>query len=271
MKGLERFLRWLAARPIFLKISLWLLLAGASFVSFAAVFYWLIFAWLPGSILKESLICAGLIMIFTVTHELGHLIGAKLTGVPTCGLYFLPLLGAAAIIDKKKKPLSRWKDLFFSLAGPLLGLLIILPLVALNLTNFRPILTSLIIWISISLYNLFPIYPFDGGRVVLDILASFLKERMLFKISRILGIFLQLLITGLLIWAFFSIRPVSFWLAFLAVSSLWLPYLLIGKGRIVVEDRIGKPMRKPIVFAMSLFYLAIFGGYLVIFLSIWKF
>ncbi|WP_186578808.1 site-2 protease family protein [Aquibacillus kalidii] len=99
-------------------------------------------------------------------HELGHLVAAKVKKIPTSPAIFIPFMGAAIGIDPKKIPNAR-TEFFIAYGGPLAGLISIIPAVLLYFITGNPY-WALIIHLGafLNLFNLFPISPLDGGRIV---------------------------------------------------------------------------------------------------------
>lgn len=271
-ESLTRFLKWLADEPKTVRVTWWIVLFVASFLSFFGVFFIIFHLTVIELSLQQVLVCTAFIMVFTAAHELGHLIGAKIAGVPSHGLYFLPFVGAVADIDKKEKPsVERWKDLFFSIDGPLLGLIILLPVLFLKIIDAYAVLTAVIVWIIVSIYNMLPIYPLDGGRITLDIIASFVKKQTCRKLSRFIGVLIHIILTGLTIWNLSWHLKLSWVWTLATVVLIWLSYLVFDCGKIATEDRVGKPMRKTLALASIFLYLAIISGYVVILFSLSRF
>lgn len=122
---------------------------------------------------------AVLVLLGLLVHEYGHIIGAKYLGIPSRGIYFLPGLGAVALIDEM--PNSRSKECFIALCGPLTGmlfsgLLYILALIS-PLTSVAIILyNGAFLNAFINLFNLLiPVDPLDGGRILKSISFSLHK------------------------------------------------------------------------------------------------
>ncbi len=130
-------------------------LAGASaFVSVIA--YSFLFGW-PFAI--------GLVAQLFI-HEMGHAVVMKLKGIPVKGMVFIPLFGAAVIM--RQMPRNALDEAEVGIAGPIAGALAASACLFLAQQS-----GALGIWAPlayfgffINLFNLVPIVPFDGGRVL---------------------------------------------------------------------------------------------------------
>lgn len=123
------------------------------FISFGA--YAIIYGWKFGVALVYLLF----------VHEMGHLLAAKQIKLPTSPAIFIPFLGAA--VGMKKMPDNAKDEAYIAYAGPLFGLLSILPAVVLYEKTGYPLWGLMIsLGATINLFNLFPVSPLDGGRIV---------------------------------------------------------------------------------------------------------
>jgi Zn-dependent protease len=104
-------------------------------------------------------------VLLILVHELGHAVFMRAFGVPASMPYFIPGLGA--LITMKGRPASVLQEAYIALAGPLVG----------SLASFACYVygaaTGEQFWLAIAytgfflnLFNLFPVLPLDGGRVV---------------------------------------------------------------------------------------------------------
>ncbi|MDN4526141.1 site-2 protease family protein [Fictibacillus fluitans] len=98
-------------------------------------------------------------------HEMGHLVAMKRKGIATSPAIFIPFMGA--VIGMKEMPKNAKDEAFVAYAGPLFGLVSFLPAVYLYETQGSPF-WGLVIFLGafINLFNLFPVSPLDGGRIV---------------------------------------------------------------------------------------------------------
>jgi len=105
------------------------------------------------------------IMLQLFVHEYGHVHAMRRTGMKVRGMYFIPLLGAMAVTEDQFS--SRRQQVYVALNGPLWGSLLALLPVGLYLATGEPAFAAVAAWWGlINLFNLLPIAPLDGGRVM---------------------------------------------------------------------------------------------------------
>lgn len=147
------------------------------------------------AILTASFIPFIIIFILIIIHELGHFLMAKILNVEVKKIYLYPLGG----ISKFFLPLnsSFLKEFLILIAGPIsqeiakILLLFLLP-------KEKEII--LMYHYGILLFNLLPVYPLDGGKLIHLIFSVFLPYRKSFQIS----IFISYIIIA--IYLFLNIR-----------------------------------------------------------------
>nr|WP_324257802.1 site-2 protease family protein [Cellvibrio fontiphilus] len=105
-----------------------------------------------------------------VFHEYGHLRAMKKCGLPTKGMYLIPFVGGLAVGDMPK---SRWQDVYISMMGPVYGLILTVAFYIVYLvtnSHFAGLVASTSA--LLNLFNLIPVHPLDGGRVVKSLVFS---------------------------------------------------------------------------------------------------
>ncbi|EKE67928.1 metalloprotease [Gallaecimonas xiamenensis] len=141
-------------------------LAGASFASYAYLFDWKI---------------ALALIAILVFHEYGHLKAMHRFHIPTKGIYLIPFFGGAAVSAEQFK--TQWQEVYVALAGPSFGLLLCLVTGALYwLTGIPWLGAVLTLGAFLNLFNLLPIHPLDGGRVLKAAMASTQKKAAFYAV-----------------------------------------------------------------------------------------
>ncbi|GLV56696.1 hypothetical protein KDH_35350 [Dictyobacter sp. S3.2.2.5] len=135
----------------------WLLKFGLfGFSALASVFvYSLLFGW-PFAI--------GLVVMLFI-HEMGHALVMRIKGIPMGGMIFVPLLGAA--VTMRQMPQNAKDEAEVGIAGPIAGALAASACLLLAYQHPGSIWGPLAYFgFFLNLFNLIPILPFDGGRVL---------------------------------------------------------------------------------------------------------
>lgn len=138
--------------PTFLKLGL----AGISAAWYAHEFSW-----------KLATVLMGALFV----HELGHIWEMKRWRLKTRGVYFIPFFGAIAVSEDAFP--SREAQYAIAIMGPMWGFgLAAFTAAVYALTDYK-VLASAAGWIAfLNLFNLLPVTPLDGGRVVSAIAFS---------------------------------------------------------------------------------------------------
>jgi Zn-dependent protease len=106
----------------------------------------------------------GFVLLIFV-HECGHLIAAKRLGLKVGAPVFIPFMGA--LIALKEAPRNAWIESQVGIGGPLLGTVgaVVCELIYFATGNwmFRSLAYT---GFFLNLFNLMPVGPLDGGRIV---------------------------------------------------------------------------------------------------------
>lgn len=160
-----------------------------------------------------------MIMIFAIIHELGHLLAGLLMGMKPEKIEIMPF--GVSISFKintreynkkiKKGNALEIKKIIVALAGPITNFILILIASNLKLDLIKSIL---IIYTNflIMIFNLLPIYPLDGGRVLKGILHIIFGKRKSEKYINIISKITVIVITAISSILILYIKNISIFL-----------------------------------------------------------
>lgn len=135
-----------------------------------------------------------LCLLFALIHELGHVLVAGILGNKLLKFKIMPL-GFSIFLQTniedynkkiKKGNMYVLKNLIISIAGPITNIIIFL------VTFFLPIelmLKEKIIYINaiIAIFNLIPMYPLDGSKILQNALKLFCSNKESYKYTNIVA------------------------------------------------------------------------------------
>ena len=105
-----------------------------------------------------------------VFHEYGHLRAMRRFGIKTKGMYLIPFVGGIAVGENAR---THWQDVYIAMMGPVFGLFMTVAFYLAYLATSNH-LVGLVASVSalVNVFNLLPIHPLDGGRVVRALVFS---------------------------------------------------------------------------------------------------
>lgn len=180
--------------------------------------FWLLILYLFVSELGRGLghAVATIGFVFTVficvfLHELGHAFSGRWFGVQTHDITLYPIGGVARM---QTKDLTPFAELVIAACGPLVNLVIALAIAmsfvakvnwdnATDIGSLGPWEHLFIVNVALFCFNLLPVYPMDGGRILRAILKFFVAKDVAIEWSARLG---QVLSAGFGLYGLFTLQ-----------------------------------------------------------------
>lgn len=206
------------------------------------IFLFLILFYITGQLGEYAVI-----LILAFVHELGHLLAGIILGMKPAKLELKPYGISISFkinpndYNKKiaKGNLLELKKAIVACAGPVTNLIIIIITLNLRLNIF----TSLLIIYSnilLIIFNLIPMYPLDGGRIVKSLIYLFLGKKKAEKYTNNISFIFLIIVTFIGSVATFYFENMAI---FLIIICLWLIYIkedITYKKKIKIYDLIEK-------------------------------
>ena len=138
-----------------------------------------------------------------VLHELGHALAARRFGIPTRDITLYPIGGVARLARMSERP---GEEFWISVAGPAVNVVIaavLWPLIGqvplgrhgeLLLPSGHLLFDLMVLNLGLVVFNMLPVFPSDGGRVLRAFLATFLDRVRATEIAVWIGAALAVLL-----------------------------------------------------------------------------
>ena len=178
-----------------------------------------------------------LLMLFAIIHELGHLAAGLILKFKLEEIKLTPvglqIQFKVSVEEYKLNNVKSYtiKKAIIALAGPLTNFIIATIMIAIAQINIGLQYTyifSLIVYsnLLIAMFNLIPIYPMDGGRVVKEILSIIFGKKKAYKITYMISKTVLILLTAAASIAILYIHNIAI---LIIIAYLW--YLEIAEIR----------------------------------------
>lgn len=184
------------------------------------------------------------IMVCLFVHESGHIWAAKRHGLKVKGIYFIPFIGGAAVIENDFK--SRNTEFVVAIMGPVWGFALTIITGIVYFITLNPLFAAIAGWMAfVNLFNLLPISPLDGGRIF---------KSIGFSLKSWLGL-------GILSFGLLASTVLFFWLKIglfallmiLGVIEIWFEWKKLHNYQSMTHKQIGWALFFFFSLALSLF------------------
>jgi len=195
-----------------------------------------------------------MIMLFAIIHELGHLFAGILLGMKPEKIEIRPF-GVSIDFNLTRKDynikigkgnLLEIKKIFVALAGPVTNALIIVILMVFYIFNFSDYDKMIMIFSNVTLitFNILPIYPLDGGRILKSIIyivkGKHIAEKYIYRISYTTLIMITIISSIAILY----LKNIAIFLAIIFLWILQMKEYMIYKNRKILYETIQREMEK---------------------------
>lgn len=195
-----------------------------------------------------------MIMLFAIIHEFGHLFSGILLGMRPTKIEVKPFGVSIDFnitrkdynIKIRKGNLLEVKKIFVALAGPITNILIIMILILFNIFNINYYDKMIMIFSNVTLiiFNIFPIYPLDGGRILKSLIYIFkgkqTAEKYIYRISYITLIIITIVSSIAILY----LKNIAIFLIVIFLWGLQMKEHMIYKNRKILYETIQQEMDK---------------------------
>lgn len=167
-----------------------------------------------------------ILMIFAMIHEIGHLIAGLLLGMKPEKIEIKPFGFSISFqlttkdynIKIKKANLLEIKKIIVALAGPITNLII--TMITLNMQgSLWQTLMLIYTNIVLILFNILPIYPLDGGRILRGVLHILIGRKKAIQYSYTISFCTTIILTLIASIAILYLKNIAI---FFAITYLWI-------------------------------------------------
>ena len=174
-------------------------------------------------LISASVLLVGLFS-FVIMHEFGHALMAQRFGMKTRSITLYPFGGIAAVENMVEGGKA---ELYIALAGPAVNAVMCILLLPLMLMGVPFCFEFFWLNLIMAVFNMFPVFPMDGGRVLRALLTKWTtKEEATKQSLRISVVFVSLFFIG-------AIKFVSLSLFLVAIA---LSYFIYNERRRMIEE-----------------------------------
>jgi Zn-dependent protease len=180
---------------------------------------------------QTAVVLVGVLLV----HESGHALAMRAFGWSDLHMFFVPFMGAV-VTGGRPRELPAWKETIVLLAGPVPGLVAGLVVLAAPWAALPGVRSAALMAVIVNAFNLLPLTPLDGGRLVeIALFSRWPRARIVFS---------ALSVVGLAVVAFRLESAAVGAIAFLMAMSFRHQLALAGLEHAVIADRTPGPLEE---------------------------
>lgn len=175
-----------------------------TFFDIPVYLHWTLLFLIPMALTSPTPLASGINMFVAffcvLLHEFGHALAAKQAGYRVPSITLMILGGVASIQSFGKNP---HKDLYVTIMGPVVTLaLCLVSFLGIMLFPFLKNFFALVFLINAALFvfNILPIHPMDGGRLLKDTCRLYFDNSTARKITTIVGVTTAIIVCFAFLW-----------------------------------------------------------------------
>ena len=187
------------------------------------------------------------IMVFAIIHELGHLVAGLALGMVPESIKLMPygLSISFKLIPKDynkkiiKGNLLSLKKIIVAFAGPITNIFIIIIVSNLKINIFYRLIiiyTNLLL----TIFNLLPIYPLDGGRILKEILHIIFGKKKAEKYINNISFMFLIFLTCIGSVSIYYMKNIAIFIIIIFLWGLYIKQDIIYRKKIKIYNLIGK-------------------------------
>jgi len=189
----------------------------------------------------------GILMLFALIHELGHIFTGIILGLKPSSIEIMPF-GLRVSFDIKPKNYNKKvikgtiltvKKLIIAMMGPITNLVFVIIYCMFDI-DFFGVSREFVVYanILIGVFNMIPIYPLDGGRIIKNIIHIFYGRKDSYKFTNTISNITIILLTIISSVSILYLKNIAILLIILYLWALVIIENKKYKNKMIILEKI---------------------------------